>query len=416
MKLPISTFSRNRRIEAFFLFFYCGIGLVYWVNIPLTVTWDSQLYILSAESLFTNLMSSNYHWVREPLYPLFLRISNFNNVNLELVKNLQFIALNFSLYYLSLVISKLFKNYIYMFSGLVSFAFLAGYAATVLQQSLIVVVVVCHIVLNIRLNNNKEIARGDRFKVVLLMTLTGLLSVILLVPSILNFFVMMVYKKKTPINTNRLIVNFAVLLTIPILTQFTWNLYKLESLSVAQRVYDDEPYFWKSSNSGQSVFQRIFFIPSTFFGITGVAPEIYKGNSMDVNGENQLFAFPSNINEYPCGRIFPGPPNVLESISGVSLEVCQKQIGQNFMNNLNKIIQRIFPLLSLLCLIYCMVLGFKKNQEIFSIALFPFLVISPYLVGGFGISRYGIPLILLYSILIVYYFRFQLRIQGDYEK
>ena len=40
-----------------------------------TISWDGTIYLGSAKSLFTQSMVDYYQWLREPIYPLFLKIT-----------------------------------------------------------------------------------------------------------------------------------------------------------------------------------------------------------------------------------------------------------------------------------------------------------------------------------------------------
>ena len=62
--------SSDRRQDFFLLLFSGFVGLLN----PLVVTWDSYLYVGSGYAISNDLMESQYHWLREPLYPLILTL------------------------------------------------------------------------------------------------------------------------------------------------------------------------------------------------------------------------------------------------------------------------------------------------------------------------------------------------------
>ena len=395
--------KKSNLLNLSFIILLSGIAILYWINIPITVTWDSQLYLLSAQSIFTDNMQNYYHWLREPLYPLFLKISGNQELNLNSIRNTQYVLIYLSIVFLTIYVSKLLNNPIYHYLNLITFILLVGYAATILQQSIIVVLTAFHIVVNIRIYLSKNINLVDTFMVTLLVTVTGLLSVILIFPSIINFIVLIFYKWfQGNYSLRRVFLSILLIVTFSFTTQLVWNIYKISNLKVANRIYDDSPYFWESSSSKQSLSERIYYLPSTALGILGITSEIYKSETQKVNAENSIFAIPINIVEYKCGRVFPGPPNVLEQIQHINLEYCQNQKYESSIIFFNKIIQTFFPLISLSALLIGCFTIISKQNEIKVIILFPILSLLPYIAGGFGISRYGVPFIVVTPFLIGY--------------
>jgi hypothetical protein len=64
---------------------------------PWIIPPDGTLYLTSAKSIFTSDMFAHYHWMREPLYPIFLKVLLLSN-NLFLVMLLQSILIGSAIF------------------------------------------------------------------------------------------------------------------------------------------------------------------------------------------------------------------------------------------------------------------------------------------------------------------------------
>lgn len=75
-KLPTILFKQRYDLKKT-LIFEGIIGVVFsLLVVPLKITVDGSLYISSAKSLYSMEIIENYHWVREPIYPMLLRFIN----------------------------------------------------------------------------------------------------------------------------------------------------------------------------------------------------------------------------------------------------------------------------------------------------------------------------------------------------
>lgn len=106
---------------------------------PYTISVDGFSYLKSSEVLFTNDFALYYTWIREPGYPLFIRL--FENIGgLFLVFFIQGLIVAFGI---SATIHSFYKlydvrtaNWKTFISASIAIVLLAGYASTILQQAI----------------------------------------------------------------------------------------------------------------------------------------------------------------------------------------------------------------------------------------------------------------------------------------
>ncbi len=179
----------NKKIIVWFYFFPVFIlyQLFLW---PILITNDGTTYLSSAVSILSDDMFSSYYWIREPLYPIFLKFTllfeTYSGVTLIVLQSL-FLYLSFFLGYL--ISKNLFslKNDLRLQIFFILTLFISGYfisyGAIVLQQALLSFFLTSLIYLSLFFN--KELNKNQ--------IRLGLVSYLLLSFITVNFFYQYLY-------------------------------------------------------------------------------------------------------------------------------------------------------------------------------------------------------------------------------
>lgn len=114
---------------------------------PVLITNDGTTYISSGHHLFSELELTHYYWIREPLYPLFLRLLSIDTpLGIFALKAIQTIFIYGSIFLIFELTAKFFQINIKIFHTITLFIIItltfnySIYASIVLQQALLTVI------------------------------------------------------------------------------------------------------------------------------------------------------------------------------------------------------------------------------------------------------------------------------------
>ena len=287
---------------------------------PNTLYWDSYLYLGSANSLFSTNFLSQYHWLREPGYPFVIHLLNS-------IGSIEYIfAFQYFLNWLSVLM--LFAIYRYFRPSdkigflshslaNLSIAFGSGYAASILQQTFFVFVVIA---------TSYLLVRGETFRffwssVIGITLIAAMLSTILWAGLLAMLFMYAIFQvSKRSESSNTYIKVLIASLISGILFSSIWYGFKANQ-DRNVRIYQDAWHFWEfnqtwnkpTANELANTFYRIAEIPSVMFALSQFGIETTYSTKGLVSGESQVFiASRFNESEY-CGKKFPGPEKYIEA-------------------------------------------------------------------------------------------------------
>jgi hypothetical protein len=396
-------FQTSKKLKIFLAL----VSLILFFLTPISIFWDSYLYLGSANSLFTDSFLENYHWIREPGYPLLIRAAD------EVFGIQGLIFLQYILSWLSVILfidslKHLFKtnreSKTLYFSAMVSLAISAGYASSVLQQTSFIFLVSATM-------NLIVVSRSLEKKVTLaflIAVFSSLVSVILFagVLAILLFNVVVkILIEKDMVKPS--IALFIVVLFAGSLVTSTWYGYK-SNQDPAKRIYQDAWNFWEfentwefqDNNSIKKYAYRIAEVPSVIFALNQFGVETtYKQKGL-VSGETQIFVANKFAPENLCGRYFPGPVEYIEK-SGLDIpKVCRTSTGLQIVNFFHLILSPAIPFFGLVGFLIILYAPFLYGSRIALMLLIPMVSLSPYILSSAGASRYGAPQLIFAPLLI----------------
>jgi hypothetical protein len=384
-------------------FFLISASAVVGLLNPLVVTWDSYLYIGSGQAISDNLMETQYHWLREPLYPLILSFLD-NSISYRMLVIIQTISIMVALILWSRVLSnfdlKLDVKYRIPVI-LMSFTFLWGFGGTVLLQSfwILLAALLVYILTEWSLNDKKNLPY-----VAFLLVVIQSLSSIFFFCSTLAVGLIIVIKKVSEGRRLLFSVGILLLILIPGLTSFgTWEYFK-NTHSFESQIYKDSTEFWNAQSYNEwNGFDKILAIPSTFLALNSMGVEFYMTGFYPVSTESRFFGAPTFNTSEKCGRFFPGPEKYISESRLPRIGTCVLSNGLIELSSINKITRYLYPLMAWLGFLVTIWeirdLANKNKYKHLSILMFVFLIQTPYLLSNAGISRLGIPSTLVFIII-----------------
>lgn len=388
------------------------VSLILFFITPISVFWDSYLYLGSAKSLFTDSFLENYHWIREPGYPLLIRATSA-------IFGIQgLIFFQFILSWLSVILfidslkflfnTKRESKTLY-FAAIVSSAISAGYASSVLQQTSFIFMVSATMNLVVVPRSLKKRV----FFAVLIALYSSLVSVILFagVLAILLFnLVIRVMIERSIVRQS--IALFLVALFAGSIVTSAWYGYK-SNQDPTQRIYQDAWNFWEFKNTWE--FQddnpikkyayRIAEVPSVVFALNQFGVETTYNQKGLVSGETQIFVANKFTSENSCGRFLPGPVEYIEKTGLDIPKTCRNSAGLQIVNFVHLLLSPVIPISGLVGFLIILYAPFLYGSRIALNLLLPIVSLSPYIVSSAGASRYGAPQLIFAPLLIALHAR-----------
>jgi hypothetical protein len=388
----IVEFLKGIRLQNLFLIFLSGIV---GVLSPLVVTWDGYLYLGSGQAISNNLMETQYHWLREPLYPLILSLME-SSIAFRILIVIQTISIMVSLLLWSSVLKYVGINlpkWRRLIVNLATFSFLWGFGGTILLQSFWILLSSLLIYL---LSKWSVENKNYLLFVAALLVFIQLLSTVFFFCTTLAVVVVIVVKKLSDGNGIFSSLLIAFLVFVPSLGSLgSWEFYK-NGHTLQNQIYPDSTEFWNAyPYNNWNGLDKILAIPSTFLALNSMGVEFYQSGFYQTASESRGFGMPTFSSEERCGRLFPGPEKYIAQAKLPDIGSC---VFTNVVINIsviNKITKYTYPILVWIgfLIIFQMTRGLiiSRNFKLLSILLFLFLIQTPYLISNAGISRLGIP-------------------------
>lgn len=391
--------SSNRRQDAFLLLFSGFVGLFS----PLVVTWDSYLYVGSGYAISHDLMESQYHWLREPLYPVILNLFDGLGSYRPLLV-IQTISIMMALILWSNILKHFGLNpnrRNRVFIILLSFSFLWGFGGTLLLQAFWILFSALLIYLLSQWSTGEK-----KFLpfVSLLLILIQSLSSVFFFCSTLAVALVIITKKVFERKNLFFSIGLVALVFMPSLTSFgAWEYFK-GSHSLQGQIYKDSTRFWNTlPYNGWNNADKIIAIPSAFLALNSMGIEFYQSGYYPTGTETRTFGMPEFKKEEACGKFYPGPEKYLVEATLPTVSSCVVSDVLIDFSNLNKVIKYSYPFvvwigfLSIVRISRKLIL--ERSAKLLSILFFILLIQIPYLISNAAISRLGIPTTLVFLLV-----------------
>jgi hypothetical protein len=398
----------TKKFHTFICATYSSVVLViaffFAVNSQVKISFDGYLYLVSANALFTEKMYSHYQWIREPGYPLFIKLFTLNNLDLNHLILVQSIILAISIIITSLYFyvksSSIYVGFLYMLAGFVALVLTFGYATWILQQFLFIFLFSLHLLYLWLLDSRRIKTTSLIVTSSLVIFLSSFLSILILPASILFVALSLItktnlLKKKSKINLS---MSVAFILIPTLIFQSIWTFYKLEKSQIQDRLYSDSVSITGYANNSKK--SLIYSIPSSLGGILGVTPETSDGNFLPASTTHYFFAFnTSSDGGFTCGLLLGGDVNVIGELPPLRAGDCSTKPIFKEITLMTKFIQVFLPLFLFVTLILVLL---TLNLTSLIIISFPIMIAFPYLFEPYGLSRYGLPFIYISPFIFIF--------------
>ena len=366
------------------------------------ISFDSFLYLESAESLFTSEFVSSYQWLREPGYPIFLRLVHdvLGDADVWLVAA----QVTASVGGISLLFAAMFpKHSVPRRLGIVLAAgnpILIGYAGWIGQQILFMTIV-CAVLATAIQAFRAEPGRWPSTTILggILGAAAGLMSVLLapLVGGIafVLFTAGLRVRRSESIRGRHIATTGLAMGLMMLVTLGGWWAIKASVYDPSAASRPDAIWIWDHGGSPTTgdAFSRL---PDKILGYAALTYDstIVKDNISTHHRAFQLKVFGGILSPYNerCGYTFPGPSDGPSEDAGrYFVSTCRPTWATNTHNALGWPALQLYRLAMIAVLLSPVVALFRRDTRI--AALTSALFLMPYVVSSGGpISRYAMPL------------------------
>ena len=411
----VGNFSLFTKDDRAVLSFIAFLSLLTLYITPWIIPPDGSLYLSSARSIFTEDMFQNYHWMREPLYPIFLKVLLFNN-NLFFVMFVQSILVGGSVYLIfkSFAFFVQFKIWQKFWAVFLSFIFIRGFATEILMQALLLFIVSSATYINSRIVFREKLNEKNSNVIYLIGGLVSFLAFALQVLvgiAVLLVFIFILIRSKTTSYKQRFKVIVGTVL-ICVLSLGLWQNIKNRAIENGELVFGSNSLtkfqFFESEDPAKRQEQRI----QAFAGILGLAPERDAFISRPVGVALREWAMPFFNNQVwnqggECGQYDRShSENILSYISPLTkVKYCHTTSQITLSNFLSAFGIIIYPIFSLLIIAFIVFMLISFDLRFIALLGVSTLMLFEYSLVGQGHSRFGAPLFMLSPFLFAFILR-----------
>jgi hypothetical protein len=370
---------------------------------PYTISVDGFSYLKSAEVLFTPEFADFYHWIREPGYPLFIRIFE-NTGGLLLVFLIQglFVAFGitatiYSSYRILDITKASLKTYI---AAGIAIVLLAGYASTLLQQASFIGLFGLLLLVISRLVTDRKLSVTTISLIVALILFSTLTAVFMGMAMALALFATVAILR---------ILSFKSILIILVASGLSFTLIMAPWIQIKM---SEAPSATSSlqigANAATSLLQEVDpgqeaqELIQTMAALLNLGGELPPVSGLRIANENIIFGAPVYQQDQYCGRfLHAGSADELWGEIKTSYEDrCVPLRTLALISVVNRVSHLFYPLVGL-GLLVSMFLSLRLLPRLRPLILPTLAVLSPYLLLDLSISRYGALIIPLGSVLLV---------------
>ena len=395
--------TSDRRINRFLLMTfrarYLDPLLIIFVTFTahLRISFDGILYLASAKALGNPEVVTEYHWIREPLYPLILKFvkiflgssdTSLVFVQITLVVVGMRLLANSVLPKDTLIAS--IPTFLVVFNSIT-----IGYVGAVLQQSLFLFMLCLIAILGlIAIDNNKGVQKKEILLVLAISTLAALTSIFMLVPILGVIFAALLFsfRKRAAWSHG---IRKAVEISAVALLSFTlvtvcWSVFKANQL---QNNPEPEfpPWIWSYSSPP--------YTPDGYEKYQAIGPLLGLGQYLNSPWSDENGVFSVHDMQLRCGLISQEPVRQFSAVREFITPSCKPYLPFKFLvafkPTSNLIVATILTFGFVLS-----ILAFFRNRIEMIVAAPGLFLIMFYWSQGAGLSRYTFPAIGVFAIFL----------------
>lgn len=363
------------------------ISVVTAFTLPTTITWDGYLYLGSGHALIHNEMASQYQWLRDPLYPLFIGWLSELNIP-RAFTFIQAFLLSGGIYLLArCVFSKVGASRTIL-GTIFTYAFVYGFATAILQQSLIIFLsaLLIHGIFAIKKLWLRIVLVSVSLILLSLTSTVVALGGLILTGAYLLLDSRLCWREKILSG-----IASALLVLIPF---SVWTGLK-SSFDGQPSNYPGQRYFWEMGDYNTfSLPDKLIAIPSVVGALNSFGVEFYYSDFFPAGAETRLFGLPNLMPEQVCGRLFPGPEEYIAKSNIYTPSYCVPETTLNVVSKFNSLLSLFLPIFSMAGFVILITKSirylFSRDFLIATSLLSGQLMLMPFWFGNVAISRLGL--------------------------
>jgi hypothetical protein len=369
---------------------------------PYTISVDGFSYLKSAEVLFTPLFSDFYTWIREPGYPLFIRIlENIGGLFLVFLTQGVFIAFGvtssiYSVYKIFNITKASLKTFV---AAAIAIVLLAGYASTLLQQATFIALFGLLLLVISRIFTTRKLNLSTTLLIFALIFISTITAVFIGMSIALALLATLLVSRVLP--PKSLVALLLVSGSAFALVMTPWSQIKAseapEASSAIQIGASAAASLFQGFDPAKEA-QDLIHTQAALLNLGGELPP----SGLRIANENIIFGAPVYQSDNYCGRFLHiGTADGLwGTIETNYTDRCVPLRTLSLISLVNRISHLFYPLVGL-ALLFSLFLSYRFIPKLRLVVLPAFIVISPYLLLDAAISRYGALIIPLGSLLLV---------------
>lgn len=389
-----------------------SISIFFGYKTQIKISYDGYLYLVSAISLFSEDMGNLYNWIREPGYPLFLRIFLDENYDFSNIIMAQSLLLSFSsfviLYFFQQTTTNKFLKSFYFFASLVALILVIGYSTWLFQQSLFIFIFSLHILFYLIIISKKFNAKIEVIISSGLLLATSILSIILIPASI--FFIIYIIIKFNVKEKEDGALNFKkqiILVVLPsLIFLIIWNVYKITEVRNATSVFVSQEEILHKVHIfeyGEAPFaELVYSAPSNLGGILGITNERSGVETLPPLSTHYFFAFSNNGIDMQCSTLLEGPNEILKILGEIEEQKCGQDDLFKYYAGFFEATKNLLPVFLAISFLFLLLTITRFDTVVFPINVYILLSIFPYLLEVYGKSRYGVVFIFYSPFIFTY--------------
>jgi hypothetical protein len=373
------------------LLIYLFFGSVTALLMPVTVIWDSYLYLTSGMSLFSSEFPSWYLLMREPGYPFLIwLLIDFLNLGLWSLVFVQGLMLGLGAYFVSTVFISHFKisRRIETLLGIAGLTLVRGYGSTVMQQaSVFLVLSICLWLVS----EKKHFEQKKYFwKFLFLGFFAASMAVQLFLIVIGAIVLRLVLSLKfVSLNWSTLpsVIIGGALILVP------WYSYT-SSVDLSKQIYPScRNAFCLNGFSADATFlDKAEQVISSGSALLFLSRETYATVGPDPRVAQEAITYGNpwfDTSQNRCVRLGPGPEKEVLKTKDLVTYHCNSKYTMKIQGLLSIFMTPLFPLSGMFFLFWIGRWLQTPRKESNYILIVPFTVIAFYAMAGGGISRYN---------------------------
>lgn len=360
----------------------------------LLVTFDSYLYFSSAKSIFTSEFDDHYHWIREPLYPLFLKVVLFFAHSGLLLSLVQSVLLAAGMMHLARTLR--LGSSLRFIAALLVFgsAVMVGFNGAVLQQSVMATLLLfgtSTFIRLLRVAKTGTLAEFNRaltaFVIVQLMSV--LTTFFFVVPAGVASVVVLWVRTRRLRRLRSALANGAAL-ALPFVGLLSWWVFKYSQIGFSKAPATLAAWPWQFDPTEIPIVSPL----AKFLGLTGLGPDTH---TQAVSNESLIFAV--NSVSQLCGKTYSGPSGFDTYVEGLIVDSCRNTSAVTFYAKTAGFSLQLMAWVVVIGLIVGLITLFMPRFGLNRIGyVVPVAFFAGYLAFALGISRYSVP---LYPVLLL---------------